>query len=154
MIHPAMPTPVLTRRCLLQSAIVVVLGVPWPQAYAATSDADRAQAGLIGGRPVKRGLLRLTTPTLAENGATVPVSLDLAGSLPIGTTVNSFHLLSEGNPVPLIASFYFSPHSLPFASVRVRLAQTQILRALAILSDGTVYGIRNMVKVTIGGCGG
>jgi sulfur-oxidizing protein SoxY len=38
--------------------------------------------------------------------------------------------------------------------VRVRLAKTQNIVAIAMMSNGDVYKAAQEVKVTIGGCGG
>ena len=40
------------------------------------------------------------------------------------------------------------------ASIRIRLAQTQNVIAVAKMSDGSLFTERKTVKVTIGGCGG
>ena len=67
--------------------------------------------------------------------------------------VQAIHILAEGNPSPEVASFYFSPRSgKAEVSTRIRLAKTQEVVALALLSDGSIYQTRTEVKVTIGGC--
>jgi sulfur-oxidizing protein SoxY len=38
--------------------------------------------------------------------------------------------------------------------VRMRLAQTQTIVAVAEMSDGKLFTAKREVKVTIGGCGG
>ena len=65
------------------------------------------------------------------------------------------HFYAEGNPNPLLAAFHFTP-LIPKASaqIRIRLAQTQNIVAVAEMSDGKLYMAKKEVKVTIGGCGG
>jgi len=38
--------------------------------------------------------------------------------------------------------------------MRIRLAKTQNVTAVAKMNDGTVYMDKKQIKVTIGGCGG
>ncbi len=40
------------------------------------------------------------------------------------------------------------------AAIRIRLAKTQDIVAVAEMSNGEIYTARKEVKVTIGGCGG
>ncbi len=40
------------------------------------------------------------------------------------------------------------------AQLRIRLAQTQNVTVLAVMSNGDAYVAKKEVKVTIGGCGG
>jgi len=40
------------------------------------------------------------------------------------------------------------------AQIRIRLAQTQNIVAVAEMSGGEIYTAKKEVKVTIGGCGG
>jgi sulfur-oxidizing protein SoxY len=54
-----------------------------------------------------------------------------------------------------VASFHFTPASGRAAtSMRMRLAQTQDIVAIAELSNNDVLIAKAEVKVTIGGCGG
>jgi sulfur-oxidizing protein SoxY len=65
------------------------------------------------------------------------------------------HIYADGNPNPQIADFNFTPLS-PKASaqLRIRLAKTQNVIVVAVMSNGDVYSAKKEVKVTIGGCGG
>lgn len=92
--------------------------------------------------------ITLTTPEIAENGNTVPVSVDAPGAVAI-------MLLATGNPEPAVATFTFGPAAgRQFAATRIRLAQTQDVVALAKMADGSIKQAQATVKVTIGGCGG
>ena len=69
--------------------------------------------------------------------------------------VESVVILAEGNPLPSVATFNFSPASgEAVASTRMRLAKTQNVVAIAKMSNGAVFSDTREVKVTIGGCGG
>jgi sulfur-oxidizing protein SoxY len=54
-----------------------------------------------------------------------------------------------------VAAFAFTPMSpKASAAIRIRLAQSQKIVAVAEMSSGEVYTSAKEVKVTIGGCGG
>ena len=71
------------------------------------------------------------------------------------SVVKSVSFFADGNPNPQIAEFHFTP-LIPKAAaqIRIRLAQTQNIIAVAEMSDGKLYTAKKEVKVTIGGCGG
>ena len=97
----------------------------------------------------------MTTPPLAENGNTVPVSVAVDAPQLEEKYVKAIHLFAAGNPRPEVASFHFSlRNGKAAASTRIRLAKTQQVIALAEMSDGQLMRTQNEVKVTIGGCGG
>ena len=69
--------------------------------------------------------------------------------------VKAVHFFAEGNPNPLVASFYFTALApKAAAAIRIRLAQTQNVVAVAEMSSGDLFTSAKEVKVTIGGCGG
>ncbi|MEL7116177.1 MAG: thiosulfate oxidation carrier protein SoxY, partial [Pseudomonadota bacterium] len=114
-------------------------------AKAATDDAIMA---FTGGADVADTGVSITAPEIAENGNTVPISVDAPGA-------SEVILFADGNPLPGVATFKFGPmagsHS---ASTRIRLAQSQDVVAVAKLGDGSFAMAKAAVKVTIGGCGG
>ncbi|OIQ33700.1 MAG: thiosulfate oxidation carrier protein SoxY [Alphaproteobacteria bacterium MedPE-SWcel] len=138
----------LTRRNLLilgagTYAFTTLAGVP---AFANLT--DDAIASLTGGAEMGEGAITLTAPEIAENGNTVPVSVDAPGAVEIT-------LYADGNPVPSVATFRFGPLSASSsASTRIRLAGTQNVVAIAKMEDGSFQIAKANVKVTIGGCGG
>jgi sulfur-oxidizing protein SoxY len=69
--------------------------------------------------------------------------------------VKSVHFFADGNPNPQVADYTFTPLSPKAAAqLRIRLAKTQTITAVAVMSSGDVYSAAKEVKVTIGGCGG
>lgn len=114
----------------------------------AMAAADEAIAAFTGGAEVGEGGITLTAPEIAENGNTVPISVDAPGAVSIA-------VFAAGNPTPGIATFNFGPLSgSQMASIRVRLAGTQDVVAVAKMADGSFVKASSTVKVTIGGCGG
>ncbi|ASP20912.1 sulfur oxidation protein SoxY [Antarctobacter heliothermus] len=102
----------------------------------------------LAGATAGTGDLTLTAPEIAENGNTVPISVDAPGAVEI-------RVYALGNPTPGVASFRFGPLAgAQAASTRLRLAGTQDVQAIAKMADGSYVTAMKTVKVTIGGCGG
>ncbi|MCC6706525.1 MAG: thiosulfate oxidation carrier protein SoxY [Gammaproteobacteria bacterium] len=146
-----------SRRALLERALLAA-GLLLPLA-ALAADADNGAAAAVAKvlnkrAPLTSGL-KFTTPAIAENGNTVPVSVEVEGAFSAEHYVKAIHLFAEGNPAPEVISFRFTPRSgRAKVATRIRLAKTQRVVALAEWSDGRVLEAINEVKVTIGGCGG
>ncbi len=149
----------LSRRQILQvlgagALGVASLGVSLSPAEATPEATRQAITRLIGAAPVQAGKITIQLPQVAENGHTVPLTVRVDSPMTASHSVQAIHVLAEGNPNPEVASFYFSRRSgKAEVSTRIRLAQTQDVVALAVMSDGAVYQARTDVKVTIGGCG-
>jgi sulfur-oxidizing protein SoxY len=148
----------LTRRQMIVSvsaATFAAMALPTASALAGVAEADAAVQKIIGGRKVKQGGIKLELPEIAENGATVPLTVSMDSPMTAADHVQKMHFFADGNPNPDLASFNFTPHSgVAKASIRIRLAKTQNIVAVAETSDGSVYVSKAQVKVTIGGCGG
>lgn len=100
-------------------------------------------------------LITLELPQIAENGNTVPIGVEVKSPMTQADYVKALHVFAEGNPLPNVATFHFTPRSgMAKASTRMRLAKTQNIVAVAEMSNGKVYMTKTEVKVTIGGCGG
>ncbi len=116
---------------------------------------EEALASVASGAEATDGRIQLELPEIAENGNTVPLKFTVESPMTADDYVKSVHVFAEGNPLPDVASFHFTPRSgKAHAATRVRLAQTQNVIALAEMSDGSVFRTSRQVKVTIGGCGG
>ena len=98
----------------------------------AVAAADEAIAAFTGGAAVGEGDLSLDAPEIAENGNTVPITIDAPGATAVA-------IFAAGSQT---------------ASTRIRLAGTQDVIAVAQLADGSFVQTAKTVKVTIGGCGG
>ena len=137
----------LTRRgfMVLTAGAAAAALIPFRPAHASVEDAI---AEFTGGAEVGEGGITLTTPEIAENGNTVPVSVEAPGAVAI-------MMLAAGNPSPEVGTFTFGPLAAKqSASTRIRLAGTQEVIAIAKMADGSFKRAANTVKVTIGGCGG
>ncbi|MDV2116203.1 thiosulfate oxidation carrier protein SoxY [Alcaligenes faecalis] len=108
---------------------------------------------LKGASPQDKGM-KLEMPVLGDNPAAVPVKVVL--DLPASDKVYCQELivLAQGNPHPLACRFNFTALAgTTEVAVRLRLIETQTIRALARLSDGRVLSAQHHITVTAGGCG-
>lgn len=148
----------LSRRSLLRQVFAVALGGLTPLYVFAATRIEAARSAirkLVGERETGVEGIRLTTPAIAENGNTVPISVAVDSPFTSEDYVRAIHVFAEQNPLPEVITFHYSPRSgRAENSTRIRLARTQRVIAIAEMSDGRVLRAANEVKVTIGGCGG
>jgi sulfur-oxidizing protein SoxY len=148
---------VLTRRTVMAGGSIAALAALLaPRLVSASPEQVQAEIGkLYAGKSMAEGRIKLDLPSIAENGLVVPLKFEVESPMTDKDYVKAVHLLADGNPNPGVASFYFTP-MMPKAAaqLRMRLAQTQNVIAIAEMADGSLYTTRKEVKVTIGGCGG
>ncbi len=110
---------------------------------------------LYGDKKPAEGKIKLDLPQIAENGNTVPLTVTVDSPMTAEDYVKAVHVWADGNPLPGLASFYFTPAAAKaVASTRLRLARTQNIVAIAETNKGELFATKTEVKVTIGGCGG
>jgi sulfur-oxidizing protein SoxY len=123
-------------------------------AWATPAEAQTALAALGGAAP-QPGKITIGAPEIAENGNTVPITLDVDSPMTADNYVKTILVVSDGNPLPGVARFDLSPaNGRAHVEFRIRLAQTQNITAVAVMSDGSKWMATKNIKVTIGGCGG
>jgi sulfur-oxidizing protein SoxY len=152
----------LSRRGLLAAGVVATAAAGLPSrraaaapAAAATPEADELARRLVGNVPIKEGRVHLKMKEVAESGANEPIGVVVDSPMTAADHVKAIHVLAEANPYPVVASWYLTLRSgRAEVNFRTRLAKTQVVRAYAVMSDGSVWVGRQEVKVTIGGCGG
>ena len=104
-----------------------------------------------GKTPVESEKVKLIAPSIAENGAVVPVKVEVKDSI---ENVKAIHILAEKNFDPWSVSIHLTPaNGKPYFATRIRLAKTMNVYAVAEMSDGSFIMAKKPVKVTIGGCG-
>lgn len=138
----------LNRRDLMAlTAAAVAMGMV-PAGANAAATVEELVSGFTGGADTGAGGITLTAPEIAENGNTVPISVDAPGA-------SAILVMATGNPTPGVATFNFGPLAgSQMASTRIRLGGTQDVVAIAKMADGSFAKATSNVKVTIGGCGG
>jgi sulfur-oxidizing protein SoxY len=112
---------------------------------------------LFGGRAVRDGssAVRLDLPLIAENGAVVPVTVEVASPQTPQSYVKAIYVISDRNRRPLNVKFNLTPAvGQAYVETNLRLGESTDVRAVAELSDGSLLMARRAVKVTVGGCGG
>jgi len=98
--------------------------------------------------------IKLTVPEIAENGAVVPVKIEVDHPMDEKNYVKAIHVLNKGNGNARCADIMLTPaNGKGYFATRVKLSKTQEVVALVELSDGTFIQTAKSVKVTIGGCG-
>ncbi len=151
---PTERTNKLSRRALLAAGSGAVTIAMWPlKSFAAQQDMDAARQELFGDRPVKEGRVTLKMPPIAENGNSVPLSVEVDSPMTEADHVRRIVILSPRNPLPLIAEFEFSPRSgRAAAATRIRLGGTQRIIAIAEMNDGTLWSGGVETMVTLAAC--
>jgi len=118
---------------------------------------DATMKRLFGSRPIRDGasLIKMELPLIAENGAVVPISVEIDVPMTPQSYVKSIYIISDKNRRPLNARFSLTP-AMGQASIgtNLRLGESTDVRAVAEMSDGTLLMTKREVKVTVGGCGG
>jgi sulfur-oxidizing protein SoxY len=110
---------------------------------------------LYGDKGLTDGRIKLDLPSIAENGLIVPMSFEVESPMSDQDYVKAVHFFAEGNPSVGVASYHFTPMTPKAAgSLRIRLATSQNIIAVAEMSGGQLFTAKKEVKVTIGGCGG
>lgn len=147
------------RRDLLRAAGLGALalagsGLAAGQAMATPEEVSMIIDEITKNKKPAEGKITLDVPEIAENAATVRTTIAVDSPMTPDNHVKAIHVFGEGNPAPNIVSFNLGP-SIAQAKVttRIRLAQTQNVVAVAVMSDGSAYVAKKEVKVTIGGCG-
>ena len=116
---------------------------------------DAAVAAITGGKAVADSdKVKLTVPEIAENGAVVPVKVEVDNPMEESNYVKAIHVLSTKNGNARCADVMLTPlNGRGYFATRVKLGGTQDVVALVELSNGTFLRAAKSVKVTIGGCG-
>ncbi|MGR3344886.1 MAG: thiosulfate oxidation carrier protein SoxY [Paracoccaceae bacterium] len=133
----------LTRRDALALGLGVTAASFLPSQ--STAAVDDAIAQFTGGASVGLGGVTLIAPEIAENGNSVPISVDAPGA-------SAILVIATGNRVPKVALFHFGALARrQAASTRISLTCTQDVVALAHLRDGSFVQTAQTVKVTFRG---
>lgn len=146
------------RREALISAVSFALVAAVLPGRRAMADLPAMQAwmrSILGDRTAEQGPIALDLPEVAENGNTVPLTVSVESPMTADDYVTAVHVMTERNPDPEVAIFRFTPRSgRATVSTRIRLAESQMVHAVAEMSDGRAYTASRAVEVIIGGCGG
>ena len=141
------------RRRLLRAVAAGLCLVVVRPASATPEDLMVAMRELFGERSITPGRIKLEVPRLAENGNIVPVTVIVDSPMTEQDYVKSIHLFAPNNPQPRILDASLSPRNgRARVSTRVRVAISQHLHAIAVMSDDSLWSAAVEVEVTVGGC--
>jgi sulfur-oxidizing protein SoxY len=138
----------------------LALPMPGPASAQALGGQESVQDALkrvFGDRPLKDGgsVVKLEVPLIAENGAVVPVAVEVASPMTPANHVKAIYVVADKNRIPVVTRAAFAPEAgQAYMGANIRLGETGDVRAIAELSDGTLLQAKREVKVTVGGCGG
>ena len=121
----------------------------WPEKAFDAEGMDAALNAALGTTNVKEGNVSLKAPTIAENGAVVPIT----ASSDMGN-VSKFHIFVAKNPAPYVARFHLVGTGRAEVATRIKMGETSNVVAVAETADGQFFKATQEVRVTIGGCGG
>ncbi len=120
----------------------------WNDAAFGAKTMAEALRALGASAPTESRELSLIGPDIAENGAAVPLAASTA--LP---GVQRLLLLVEKNPNILAAMFEFGDAVEPGIATRVKMNESSVVFAVAMLADGRVLYAARQIEVVLGGCG-
>lgn len=118
-------------------------------------DLKTAVNAVTGGKaPKESDKIKLTVPEIAENGAVVPVKVEVDSPMSDKDYVKAIHVFAEKNSNCRCADVQLTPaNGNAYFATRIKLGGTQKVHAVVALSDGSFITTSKSVKVTIGGCG-
>ena len=136
-----------TRRdvMLLSASAAAAALIPVGTAEASNGVVQAIDAFTGGALRLEGGVL-LDAPEIFDNGGAVPIRVVAEGARRIA-------LFNDGNPNPGVAVFNFGRLVTPEATIRIRLARSQTVYAVAEMADGTFRQVTQKIAVTVGGCG-
>jgi len=98
--------------------------------------------------------INLKVPEIAENGAVVPITVEVESPMTDNDYVKSIHILATKNANTRCIDVHLTPaNGKAMFATRIKLGGTQDVATVVALSDGTFLTATQNVKVTIGGCG-
>jgi sulfur-oxidizing protein SoxY len=131
------------------SVLVSLLPLPAlarPSLEAAIKDFTRGAA-------LQQGRVTFDIPPLVENGNAVGITVSVDSPMTAAEHVRRIAIFNEKNPQADVVVFHLSPRAgRARVSTRIRLATSQVVVAVAELSDGTFWSSQGSVIVTLAAC--
>ena len=127
------------------------------QALGRNEPVEAALKRVFAGRAMKdgSGMIKLDIPLIAENGAVVPVAVEVNAPMTPQSYVKHIYVVADKNRIPIVARIAMTPDSgQAYVGANIRLGETGDVRAIIEQSDGPLWQVTREVKVTVGGCGG
>jgi sulfur-oxidizing protein SoxY len=132
--------------------LAVALVRPAAATPQAMQEAIRAFAGDAAAE-IRPGRVRLDVPPLVENGNAVPLAVSVESPMSETDHVRAIAVFNERNPQPSVIVARLGPRAgAARIATRVRLATSQKLVAVAVMSDGSAWSDSAEVVVTLAAC--
>jgi sulfur-oxidizing protein SoxY len=147
--------PGATRRAVLLGTLAgsVVVTIRLEPAQATPERMRTAIRNVVGEASIRKGRVELEVPPLVENGNTVALSVAVDSPMTATDYVKALHVFNEKNPQPNVISVHLGPRAgKAKISTRFRLADSQMVTAIAEMSDGTFWSASADVIVTLAAC--
>jgi sulfur-oxidizing protein SoxY len=144
-----------TRRRFLVGAggVVLLAALPGERAAATPETMRAAIKAVAGNASVNKGRVKIELPPLVENGNAVPLGITVDSPMTDANHVKAIHVFTEKNQQPNVVSCQLGPRAgTANIATRMRLADTQIVLAIAEMSDGTFWSDEVEVVVTLAAC--
>lgn len=123
-------------------------------AIATPDELSVALRDAFGDQPIARGKVKLEIPRIAENGNVVPVTVSVDSPMTQQAHVSRIHLFAEKNHLPRILDVQLGPYNgKAFLATRVRMATSQQIMAVAVMSDGSLWSAAADIEVISSDCG-
>jgi sulfur-oxidizing protein SoxY len=147
--------PGATRRAVLLGTLAgsVAVTIRLEPAQATPERMRTAIRNVVGEASIRKGRVELEVPPLVENGNTVALSVAVDSPMTATDYVKGLHVFNEKNPQPNVISVHLGPRAgKAKISTRFRLADSQMVTAIAEMSDGTFWSASADVIVTLAAC--
>jgi sulfur-oxidizing protein SoxY len=116
---------------------------------------DAALKAITGGKPLNPSKkVHLKAPEIAENGAVVPITVNVDSPMTSDDYVKAIHVIATKNTNVRTADVLLTPaNGIAMFATRIKLGSTQDVLIVAETSKGEYLSAKQNIKVTIGGCG-
>lgn len=142
----------ITRRGVIAGGGAIALTLRGP-ARADPGEMREAMRAAFGDRPLREGRITLDIPALVENGNSVPLTIQVDSPMTPADHVRAIHVFSPENPLPDISRFILGPRcGKAEIKTTIRLATTQHLHVVALMSDGSAWLATAEIEVTTAAC--
>jgi sulfur-oxidizing protein SoxY len=148
-----MKLKITRREALILGGIAAAGATASTPSTAVPGQMEAAIRKAIGDAKVQKGKVTLDLPPLVENGNSVPMTVTVASPMTGQDRVKAIHVFNEKNPQANVISVEFGPRAgKAEVATRIRLADTQKITAIAVMSDGTCWSDTQDVVVTLAAC--
>ncbi|RUV55905.1 SoxY-related AACIE arm protein [Mesorhizobium sp. M5C.F.Ca.IN.020.29.1.1] len=141
------------RRQFLRAGMTGLLVISLPRWAVARPSLEDAIRTFTGGADVLDGRIRLDLPPLVENGNAVGITVAAESPMTADDHIRRIAVFNEKNPEANVAVFHLGPRTgRATVSTRIRLATSQVVVAVAEMSDGSFWSSRASAIVTLAAC--